>query len=498
MGSKSISKRVLLVDLNNFARYPSIAIGYLTAVLRNGGYHVEVLAPLSTGITGVPREVPTPWWGRLDLEFRYRTGVTMNPLVRAIRSRYSRFTASKLARSKSAIVSQFQARLDEGFDAVLVSTYLMYYPHCVALGEICRSHDVPMILGGPYFSAREVAEQWIDIPGATALIGGEVENHLCQLVDCVIRRENIDQMQGVWRKKDGLYLEAPPLTNLDNLPFPDYSSFPWSKYPNTIVPLITGRGCGWGACLFCSDITSTVGRTFRSRSPDNVLAELAYQHARHKCRLFVFTDLKINSNLDVWRCLISKMQDVVPGARWIGAVHVGVHGDNGLSANELRQARESGMVRLTTGLETGSQRILNSMAKGTRMDTTSRFLLDAKEAGISVRTTMIIGYPGEQPSDVDLTTDFLIEHERCIERIKLNRLQIKSGTQFAKVVARKSGRFPDIAVQAENHQQAHVYHHFKPTEDLEYRRSISRLLKIVHRINRKPLANAASDFEGVM
>ena len=35
--------RVLLVDLNNFARYPSVAIGYLSAILKKGGYAVCLL-----------------------------------------------------------------------------------------------------------------------------------------------------------------------------------------------------------------------------------------------------------------------------------------------------------------------------------------------------------------------------------------------------------------------------------------------------------------------
>lgn len=493
-----MDKRVLLVDLNNFARYPSIAIGYLTAVLRQGGYSVDVLAPLSTGLTGVPREPPTPWWGRLELEIRYRTGISRSRLVRALRSRYTAATASKLARSKAAIVEQFDRRLDEGFDAVLISTYLMYHPHCVAMAEICSARGIPLVLGGPYFSVEDVAREWIDIPGVSALIGGEVEGQLCELVDRVIENASVDHMQGVWRKNGGLYLDAPPLADLDSLPFPDYSSFPWSMYPNTIVPLITGRGCGWGVCLFCSDVITAAGRTFRSRSPDNVLSEIAHQHARHECRLFVFTDLKLNSNLDVWHAVTDRMQSIVPGCRWIGAVHVGTHGDNGLSYEELKQAREAGMVRITTGLESGSQRTLDRMVKGTDLDATSRFLVHAEKAGISVRTTMIIGYPGEDPSDVDLTTRFLREHENCLERIKLNRLQIKAGTQFHKLVKRKPGKFPDIVVKSANHRQAQVYHHFRPTEDPEYRRAISRLLHIVHRINRKPLVAEARDFEGVM
>ena len=206
-----MTARVLLVDLNNFARYPSIAIGYLAAVLRSHDFEVKVLAPLSTGLEGVPREPTPPWWGRLDLEFRYRTGVTRNRFVKWIRSLYAARRASQLARSKKAIVSDFTRQLDSGFDLVLVSTYLMYHPHCVAMGEICRDRSIPMILGGPYFAAEDVAREWIDTPGVAALVGGEVEPYLGDIVSRTIRGEPVDHIKGVWRSNGALTLDAPPL-----------------------------------------------------------------------------------------------------------------------------------------------------------------------------------------------------------------------------------------------------------------------------------------------
>ncbi len=491
--------RVLLVDLNNFARYPSVAIGYLTAILRAGGYEVELLAPLATGVGGVPREPRSPWWGRLDLEFRYRTAVSRNRLLRRVRAQYAALHASKLARSRRSLCTEFERRLDDGFDAVLVSTYLMYYPHCVALGEICRRRGVPLLLGGPYFTAHEVASEWLGMPGLSALVGGEVEPHLCELVRRVIGRESTADLPGVWSHEgDAPVLSAPPLANLDRLPFPDYSQFPWSKYPNTIVPIITGRGCGWGVCTFCSDVTSTAGRTFRSRSPENVLSELSHQHGRHDARLFVFTDLKLNSNLDVWRTLSREFQNVVPGARWLGAVHVGSRGENGLALDDLSRARAAGMVRLTTGFESGSQRLLDRMAKGVDLDLTSQFLINAYKADISVRMTMITGFPGERAEDVDETTSFLQRHERYIERIPIYRFQIMTGTRFAQRLERKPQRFNGLGEITLDHRHGQIGHEYSETANPRYRSSISNLLRIVHKINRKPLRPSARDFEGVM
>ncbi|MEZ4414352.1 MAG: radical SAM protein [Gemmatimonadota bacterium] len=490
--------RVLIVDLNNFALYPSIAIGYLTAVLRQGGFETELLAPLARGITGVAREPRPPWWGVWDKTFRWRTGVTRSRLIRAVRARYTAYSASKLARARHELVAELERRLDDGFDAVLVSTYLMYRPHCVEIGKVCERRGVPMILGGPYFAARDVAREWIDLPGLSALVGGEVEPHLCEIVRAAVAREPMAHIPGVWQTQAGFTLDAPPLTNLDALPFADYSLAPWDKYPRPMVPMITGRGCGWGVCTFCSDVASTVGRTFRSRSPDNVLAELEHQHARHDARLFVFTDLKLNSNVDLWRSLGREVQRAVPEARWIGAVHVGTRGDNGLSAEELRAARAAGMVRITTGVESGSQRLLDLMAKGTDLDRTSAFLADAHAAGISVRTTMFTGYPGEQAEDLDRTTRFLEQHERYLERVPMYRFAIMTGTVFEQQLQRRPSHFPSLADLEPNHRLALVGYRYEQTERPDYRRAVVRLFRVVHRINRRPLRPAARDFEGVM
>lgn len=495
-----MNKRILVVDLNNFARYPSIAIGYLTAILRSGGYDVDLLAPLSVGLKGVPRESPTPWWGWLDLQFRYLTGVSRNRLVRKIRSRYAAYRASELARSRSKIVADFSRLIGNGYDAVLVSTYLMYHPHCVAIADVCKSRGIPVLIGGPYFASSDVAREWIDIPGVSVLVGGEIEPYLCELTRRVISGEPHEDIPGVWHRKNGtLSLNAPPFVHLDSLPFPDYSEFPWSKYPNAIVPIITGRGCGWGACTFCSDVTSTAGRTYRTRSPENVLSELAHQSCKHNAQLFVFTDLKLNSSLAMWHRLGSEAQRAVPGAKWIGAVHVGSHGNSGLSLEELRQARAGGMVRLTTGFESGSQRLLDKMAKGVDLGDTSRFLADAFQAGISVRMTMFTGFPGEEAADVDETTDFLTRHARYIERLPIYRFQIMSGTRFSQLLEQDTrGKYSNLLDIVPNHTQALIEHRYAQTADPAYRKAVLRLLRVVHQINRKPLRESARDFEGVM
>jgi anaerobic magnesium-protoporphyrin IX monomethyl ester cyclase len=242
-----------------------------------------------------------------------------------------------------------------------------------------------------------------------------------------------------------------------------------------------------------------------------VLEEIARHHADYGATLFTFTDLKLNSNVQMWRAIIGGIRAAAPGARWIAAVHVNAdRGDNGLSADDLRAAAASGCVRLTTGLESGSQRVLDLMHKGTRLDLTARYLRDAHAAGVSCRCTMISGYPGETADDVRASTAFLRAHGDAIERVSLNRFQIMTGTGVHKMMQRDGrghgqspasagGRaFAGLTQVTVNHRLAQVDHHYAECEKPDYRRATMELLEAVHAINRKPLKPAAREFEGVM
>ena len=63
--------RVLLVDFNNFSRYPTVAIGYLAAVLRQSGHEVSVFSPFAVGLKGVVREPRETSWSLLAQQARY-------------------------------------------------------------------------------------------------------------------------------------------------------------------------------------------------------------------------------------------------------------------------------------------------------------------------------------------------------------------------------------------------------------------------------------------
>jgi radical SAM superfamily enzyme YgiQ (UPF0313 family) len=384
---------------------------------------------------------------------------------------------------------------------VVISTYLMYREVCAQICALCRDAGIPVIIGGPYFVQLEVISEWIEMPGLSVLIAGEVELDLPSIIRTLLDRGDLAKYPGVFLPNANakpLGQIAAPLQELDAVPFPDYTDFPWDAYPSRILPVITGRGCSWGVCSFCSDVSSSAGRSFRSRNPDNVLHELSSHHRQYGVSKFVFADMKLNSNLEMWRSVIAGMQSAVPGGQWIGSVHVGMEADNGLSDNDLRNAARSGCVRLTTGLESGSQRMLDLMKKGARLDAISSFLHEAAAAGISCRCTMILGYPGETVEDIHASADFLVRHTQVIERVALNRLQVVTGTALHRSLKRIPQKFEGFRIVQEDGAMAQVEHRDDTIGTMAHRKSVMRLLNEVHRINSRDLLPAAREFEGVM
>jgi radical SAM superfamily enzyme YgiQ (UPF0313 family) len=262
--------------------------------------------------------------------------------------------------------------------------------------------------------------------------------------------------------------------------------------------MMASRGCQWNRCTFCSDILSVSGRTFRTRTVDSVIHEMREQARRHSTTNFLFLDLKLNSNPNLLRGIVENVQRNVRGAQWIGTVHVDGRSDNGLSRGELRAAVAAGMRRVSFGLESGSQKMLNAMDKGCTVERNSEFIRTAHEAGLSVRATMFKGYPGETAEDIELTAQFLERHADYIGRIRFNDFSILPGTPVERAVRADPALAAGFDIINADHRNARVRYRNRATGGRAYRRAKGRVIRIVHDINRRRLRSSAREFDGLM
>lgn len=491
-GLEQSSHQLLIVDLNNFANFPTLAVGILTAALRNRGHRVEVICPLAYDVPAVERERSETFFDhvarRIHLsDWTWACGA--RDLLRRLR-------IHRIERPHPKVLKEVSRALERGTEAILLSAYLQHYEIVREIGAIAQACGVPVLLGGPMFNLSEVAKSWRGIPGLTAVVGAEVDRDIPQIVEALCTRGNLLDFPGVALPDGRCSPAAPPLRKLDNTPIPDFTDFPWDLYPARIVPIMTGRGCQWDKCLFCSDVISVSGRTFRTRSVENVLLEMQEQARRHDTTNFLFLDLKLNSWPEMLREIGSNIDRYVRGAEWLGTVHVDQRPDNGLSRSDLDAAVAGGMRRISFGLESGSQRLLDAMQKGCAVERNSQFIKDAYAAGLSVRCTMFKGFPGETEDDMNATADFLEVHIPYLDRVRFNDFTLHTGTPIWKAVQEKNDS--PLAITGFQDKRARASYRYREARTGVYRQAKARALAAVFEINRRQLRGTARQFDGLM
>jgi len=95
---------------------------------------------------------------------------------------------------------------------------------------------------------------------------------------------------------------------------------------------------------------------------------LQKQARRYENANFLFLDLKLNSNPALFGGIAEHAKDACQAHDGPATVHVDNRADNGLSERDLRAAAANGMRRVSFGLESGSQRLLELMVKGASVE----------------------------------------------------------------------------------------------------------------------------------
>lgn len=195
---------------------------------------------------------------------------------------------------------------------------------------------------------------------------------------------------------------------------PDYSDLPLREYlsPRPVLPLASSRGCYWGKCRFCPEAAAPTHPYYSDQAqdfPDRLLALAAASGMAD----FHLTDNAIP--VPTLKALAARQGDL-HGLRWHGFVRF----ERALLDPELVTGlAASGCTLLQLGLESGSQRVLEQMAKGTNLREAAQILANLRAAGIASYVYVMTGIPGETRKDAELTRTFLLEHADAIGFLNL-------------------------------------------------------------------------------
>jgi len=293
--------------------------------------------------------------------------------------------------------------------------------HALILAEIAHHYGATVILGGP--DPTGLPERYLGYRGSQGefpvdiVVFDEGELTIQELADHLFGRpeapRDLREIHGLrLRGANGQVIATAPrplINDLDTLPFPardlvemeDYRRA-WRKaHGYWPLSIINTRGCPY-ACTWCQK--AVFGRTYRARSPANSAEEM-----RHLKEVYQPDFLRVVDDITgvnpkwvlQWRDEVLARDAVIP---FECLTRVNLASEEMLSA-----LKEIGCRRIYFGAESGSQKVLNAMKKGIKVQQIYEAAARCKRLGIETYFFMMVGYPGEELEDLEQSVRLLRE-----------------------------------------------------------------------------------------
>ena len=234
-----------------------------------------------------------------------------------------------------------------------------------------------------------------------------------------INNLDLSGIKGIVYRKGKSFKKNKPremIKNIDELPYPAFDLIDLHKYRPSIghyqkLPsgeIVTGRGCPFN-CLYCSKIH---GSKTQDRDPIKVVDELEYYIKKFGIKeVKVWNELfTINKKFVMTFCdeVLRRKLDIM----WSATARVDT-----VDMEMLRKMKKAGCWCLHFGIESGLQKNLITLRKGTKVTTIKKAVRMTQKAGIKCFASYILGIPGETYEDALKT----IEFARAIRRSAISK-----------------------------------------------------------------------------
>lgn len=259
--------------------------------------------------------------------------------------------------------------------------------------------DTTVILMGDHITAfpdETMRESACDY----AITGGDFDFLTSNIAAHMI--DGADLEPGIWYRENGEVKNTGPFKldhDLNTLPMVDRELTEWRLYGEPLYKrepftyTMAGRDCPWAKCTFCS--WTTLFPKFRVVKPERLLDEIGMLIDTYGVKE-IFDDT-----------------GSFPSGGWLekfckGMIQRGYNKKLRISINfrfdylnpkRAAMMREAGFRLMKLGLESASQDTLDRLCKGTNVEDIERGCRVAKDAGLEVHLTMMVGYPWETRED---------------------------------------------------------------------------------------------------
>src|SRR5277367_4455191 len=287
---------------------------------------------------------------------------------------------------------------------------LMTRGNAVEIIRVAREAGWRVVVGGPEPGAY--ALEYLQ-SGAEFVVFGEGESTMEELLAALCG--NTDGYESGWRSQiagvayldaTGMLHQNPPRTqipDLDAQPWPARHAIDLKRYVATwrdhhgkgSVNFITARGCPY-KCRWCSH--QVYGQTHRRRNPLKVVDEVEWLLQEYTPDMMWVSDDVFTINHSWMRQYAAEMQ-----RRGLRIPFECISRADRLNPEMLDLLAELGCFRIWIGSESGSQRILDSMDRGVKIEQVQQAVAMSRERGIQSGMFLMWGYEGEDLEDIEAT-----------------------------------------------------------------------------------------------
>ncbi len=248
--------------------------------------------------------------------------------------------------------------------------------------------------------------------GAYAIIVGEAEDTLLEAVEALfVETSEIQDIDGLRYYAEGSIhnnRQRKNETDIDKFPLPAWDLIDieayrsrWMKSTGYFsINQVTTRGCPF-KCNWCAK--PIYGNRYNSRSPENVVEELVYLRDAYGFDHVWFCD-DIFGLKPGW---VKRFSELVREHKLSFKFNIQSRADLLVKENTVAELATAGASEVWIGAESGSQKVLDAMDKGTSIEQIEQSTELMKKAGIKPCFFLQFGYPGEEQDDIKATLDMV-------------------------------------------------------------------------------------------
>ena len=306
----------------------------------------------------------------------------------------------------------FAVLYEDNFNYLSKMCLLRMREAAVTMIRMAKARGVPVIVAGS--DASDHFGHYL-AAGADFALVGEGEHTLAELLAALTGRsnDNPSAIPGLAYLRDGQPVRTMPrpyLRDLDSLPFPawdlvdveKYRSIWLKKHGYFSMNMVTTRGCPYH-CNWCAK--PIWGQRYNSRSPEHVAREMAWLKAEYGPDHIWFADDIIGLKpgwLGRFADAVERFDARIP-FKCLSRVDLLLRDD------DAEALSRSGAEIVWVGAESGAQKILTAMEKGTTVDQIYAAAARLRARGVKIGFFLQFGYPGETRADIEATLKMVRE-----------------------------------------------------------------------------------------